>query len=157
MPSGELEMCCLSGVGLKRAVTASPPEPEVGLRRAMTASPPKVGLERAMTVSPSRDWPRASRDCVSRSGVASGRVVTMSPARSGLGRIVTASPARDLAELVDGVGHLTEHPSRCPQTSWKCVASPGLASGEPSIHLRPRLISGELDCVSRPGLVLSES
>jgi hypothetical protein len=46
--------------------------PEVGLGRVVTASPALVGLGRVVTASPARGWPRASRDCVSRLGLASG-------------------------------------------------------------------------------------
>jgi hypothetical protein len=58
MPSGESEMHCLSVVGLRRAVIASPARGR--------------GLGRAVTTSPAWGRPRASRDYVSRPGLVSG-------------------------------------------------------------------------------------
>jgi hypothetical protein len=73
MPSGKSEMRCSSGVGLGRAVAASPAlgwprasrdrlPPGVSLGRVVTLF--SVDLGRAVTASTARDWTRASRECV---------------------------------------------------------------------------------------------
>jgi hypothetical protein len=69
MPSGESEMRYLSGVGLGRVMTASPVRgwPWASRDRLL----PRVDLELVMIVSLARGRSRASRDCVSRLGLAS--------------------------------------------------------------------------------------
>jgi hypothetical protein len=52
----------------------------------------EASLGRVATVSPARGWPQASRDCVFRLSLASGKSRLCLPPEIGLERVVIASP-----------------------------------------------------------------
>jgi hypothetical protein len=111
-------------VGLGRVVTDCPARG--GLGQVVTASPIGDGLGRVMTTSSTRGWHQASRDSVSREGMASGESSLPLPPEVGLGQVVAASLARvSLGRVV------TDCPTRgWPRVSRDCVSFTGLASGD---------------------------
>jgi hypothetical protein len=126
----------VDGELISRSASQSWSLARLALGESWLCIPPGVGLERVMTASPTRGWPRESHDCISRLGLASGKLFwlllppevasdeswLLLPPGVGLGRVMTTSPAWGW-----------------PRSSRDCISRPRLASSESWLRsLMPR-------------------